>query len=48
MFDIHNFAPSRLASSPDQRHQIGRYMSPVHGSLLVEELCRYDAATQLL
>lgn len=48
VFDIHNFAPSRLASLPDQRHQVGRYMSPVHGSLLVEELCRYDAAAQLL
>lgn len=48
VFDIHNFAASRLTRLPDQRHQVGRYMSPMHGSLLVEELCRYDAATQLL
>ncbi len=48
VFDIHNFAPSRLACLPDQRHQVGHYGSRVHGSLLVEELSRYDAATQLL
>ena len=48
VFDIYNFAPSRLARLPDQRHPVGRYMSPVHGSLLVEEQCRYDAAAQLL
>ena len=48
MFDIRNFAPSRLTGPPDQRHPVGHYMSAKHGPLLVEELRRYDAATQLL
>ena len=48
VFDVYNFAPSRLACPSDRRHQVGRYVSPAHGPLLVEELCRYDAASQLL
>jgi SAM-dependent methyltransferase len=48
VFDIYNFGPSRLAGAPGRRRQVGRYLSPAHGPLLIEELCRYDAATQLL
>lgn len=48
LFDVHNFAPSQLARLPDQRHEVGRYMSPAHGSLLVEEQCTYDTAAQRL
>lgn len=47
-FDIHNFSASHLARAPDQRHEVGRYMSPAHGPLLIEERCRYDEAAQLL
>ena len=48
VFDVYNFAPSRLACPPDRRRRVGRYVSAQHGPLLVEELCRYDAATRLL
>lgn len=48
VFDICNFAPAYLVGPPDQRHPVGRYMSAVHGPLLIEELRRYDATTQML